>query len=218
MPQFPTIPAEPPPLPRPPFFEHLLLEEPLPLVILLAAAGLIILWRARSALQRRRPLLLTGSALLTAAAAIAITGSCIQTGREQIRSGVLRLVQAAATADSATLDALMAPDCRLFTRYQIPGYSGAAAGMDKATILEQVAQTHRVTPITQADPREPQCHLRGPSLGSTQLLVHTVIENQRAGYKFPIDSWWRVDWSKDPAGQWRASQIELLSLPSGIAR
>lgn len=204
----------PPPLAHPPLLEHLLLERPLPLALPLLVVGLVAL---RLLLRsERRPAwgIPLASALAAAGPGVFLLAMFVHTPREHMAAATGSLVTAVATASTPSLERLLAPDCYLFSRFGFPGAS-RSGGMDRAAILEQVPRTIQQYPIAEHSILKIQSLTRGANLGTTQLLAKVVVQEGQAGYRIPVQSWWKVDLREDGDGQWRATSIEALTNPAG---
>lgn len=194
-------PPAPPPLPRPPFFEHYLFENPWPLVVLLAVAGAVCFLRLRGTGKNTGALVAAGCLLVCALGAWLLAGS-VETGREAIARKTEELVAGAARADVSALDALLSEDLSLFR-------PGGGESLGKAETLERVRRDlggfYKIGNWAVLDV---QSMTDSPRTGVTQARVRVTLE--AAG--FPNISWWKIDWRKGPDGEWRAVTIDPKSV------
>lgn len=195
-----------PPLPGPPLWERLLLEEP---VYLAGALGLAAIVAFVILNQRAR--LRTGAVaavvLLLAAAGVMVLGTTVRTEREAMAESTASLVDAVARVDTAALDQLLASDVMLVSDFHIPELPIASPGLGKNAILAAVGVTMRRYPVKEHRILATQAQSTGPGIGRTQVRVRVVVEG------IPHTSWWKVDWRRGTDGRWRAIAIRPLDIP-----
>src|SRR5262245_3222985 len=93
------------PLPSPPFLEHYLLEDPIPLALILLGAAVVTLFVLNRKGKLRRGVAI-GAALALAAAGVWALASIVSTNRERAADATDRLVGAAARVDIPAIDRL----------------------------------------------------------------------------------------------------------------
>lgn len=199
--------AQPPaPLPGPPLVEHMLLESPSLLVAVLVAGGLAVITVARRS-RRARVGLVAGTLLVLAGIAVLSAAALVQTDREAVDRATRELVRATASLDQPAMDALLAADATLLTDLEVPGLA-RLAHLDKGQIL---AQSRRALghdfPIESATVAECQAQVAGSNVARSQVHVRATM----AGWGVPHNSWWLLEWRRDPAG-WRAITIRPVSM------
>lgn len=196
-------PPAPPALPAAPFWEVWLLEEGFrtaAVLAVLAAAGAFTL-RAVGRSKDGARVLAVG---LVLAAGAWVTSKLIETGRETIGASSRALVHAAARADTAELDRLLADDLNLF----------AGRSYDKDGVLA-LTRDRLGGPwkLKSWSVLELQASTDAPTRGQTQVKVRVVPE----ATGFPDISWWKLDWRLDPQG-WRVIGIEPVSVNEWVSR
>jgi hypothetical protein len=142
---------------------------------------------------------------IAAAVGLQIAAELVVTERERMSEATMELVRATAGADTARLEGLLAEDVRVIATAELPGWTVPLGGLDKGATLAAVSDLlgSRHTPDEYAV-LELQAQQTGRTLGRTQVRVRVSVE------RIPGLSWWRIDWRKDPRGEWRAIMIELI--------
>ncbi len=188
--------------------DRYLFENPWPLIGVIILAGAI----AFGFLSR------TGKSTRPAACVVIVLACCVgvwlvarnvTTQRERVRALTLQLVDVAARSDEAALAPLLADD---FTLYLRVGNVSHDTSMDRAATLQQIHRTLG-TIYKLRDWRVTSNEVATSGTQATSNLSVTVTTEL---YPMPHRSSWRVDWRRDPGGQWRAFAVELLDMP-GIA-
>ncbi len=195
------IPPDPPPLGSPPLLQRLVLEQPLPLVALLVLAGFGLMYYLNSRGQGRRALV-AGFGLILAGAAVWVLGSVVTTRRERLMTATADLVGVTARLDEAGMDRLLADDVHLFSRLRAAGFSVAAGGVDKETLMSLARGALTQYPVREQYVSRLQAEVTGPSTGRSQVLVRVVVGD--GSFSMPHLSWWRIVW-REQGGQWRAT-------------
>ena len=204
--------APPPELPRPPLWESLLLESPAVLVAALMGLGVVVLLVLRRAGRPRGGTLAAGVLVLLGVAA-AVLALFVETDREAVTAATRGLVRATAAVDRPGMDRLLAQDARLLGGLDVDGLRSPGAGLTKPAILDRVADVlGRRYPLESATVVECQAEVAGSNTARTQAHVRVRL----AGWGVPHNSWWRLEWRRDPDG-WRAVTIFPVSL-DGAAR
>jgi hypothetical protein len=214
----PFTPNPPPPLPSPPLWEWLILENPWPtagVLAILAVAVLGLLNRfegGRTVAGVPLRTILAALLILTGSVILAV-GMAITTDRQVLLAGSERLVNAAAARDLDVLDQLLASDARLHTTVQGVGMPGPIVERDEIfTLVEEFIG--RRYPLQEHRVMEVQATLDGERVGRAQVRVRVVPERTR----FPHTSWWRIDWRREDDGRWRVRAIEPLDIPGARLR
>lgn len=195
----------PPDLPRPPLFESLLFERPLPAVVALLLIAAIVAWTGWS--RGRSRMLLVALAVGMLAAAWGAVATLVTTDREALSRRSRDLVHAVADVHIARVAEILDQDATLT-------YFRAPVGLDRDGILREIERTlggeYRVK---EARVNSVQTAIDGPNLARTQVHV-TVVPHAT---QFPHQSWWRLDWRRGTDRTWRVFSIEPLVI-SGLAR
>lgn len=188
--------------------DRYLFENPWPLIGAIILAGAIAL----GFLSRK------GSPTRPAACVVIVLACCVgvwlvarhvTTDRERVSALTRQLVDVAARSDEAALASMLADD---FTLYLRVGNVSHDTSMDRAATLQQ---THRTlgTIYKLKDWRVTSNEVATSGTQATSNLSVTVTTEL---YPMPHRSSWRVDWRREPGGEWRAFAVELLDMP-GIA-
>jgi hypothetical protein len=201
---FPEKGPQVPPLPGPPLWEKLLLEQPVYLSGFLILAAIVALAMLRQRGRSRQGAIVAG-ALVLAAIAIYALGAAVTTEREQMADATTALVDAAATGNPALVDPMLAPDVRLFTQFRAPGVSVPTGALDKPAILDAMRRLLSEYPLKEHTIGQMQAQSTGPGVGRTQVRLRVVAQQ----YEVPIGSWWLIGW-KRTNGRWVATSIEPL--------
>jgi hypothetical protein len=204
-------PPAPPALPGAGLLERWLLESPWMLMAILVAAGAAGYWMLRRSEDPRRTrragvALAVGSVLALVVYAVS---AVVETDREKI-SGLTRdVVRATATGEIDRLDDLLNDDCILDAA--LPGL-GMGAQVSKQGILDRVraefgpnARNGTARPVL----LELQASTENPAFARTQIKLRVTSD----AWNFPLLSWWRMDWRRQADGSWRATGIQLVSMP-----
>lgn len=200
----PTQPASVPALPAPPLLERLLFENPWPAIGALLAAALVAAWLLNKQSRAREGLLAAGG-LAVLALAVYIASAVVTTQREVLAARTRELINLTAAADTTGLEPLMARDVtfRAFLTQQ---------SYQRDAILDLVRRyPGQMYPVKSHRIDRVQATIDGPNAARTQ--THVTTESPEATlYNLPTGSWWRLNWRKDPDGQWRLTGIELLQV------
>ncbi|MBM4107401.1 MAG: hypothetical protein FJ255_01065 [Phycisphaerae bacterium] len=197
----PLVQVTPPPdLPRPPLWEALLFERPLPAVVALLLVAAIVAWTGLAGGRRRALLIaLAMAALAPAWCALAVL---VTTDREAVARRSRDLVRAVADVRVADVARILDQDATL-------AYFRAPAGLDRDGILREVERTlGGAYRVNEARVGRVQATLDGPDLARTQVKV-TVVPEATA---YPHLSYWRLDWRRGDDGVWRVFAIEPLAI------
>ena len=207
------IPPDPPPLASPPLLQRVFLEQPLPLAALLVVAGFGLMYWLNSRGQARRALIV-GFGLILAGGAVWLVGSLVTTRREKLLTATGELVGVTARLDEPGMNRLLAEDVHLFSQLGAAGFSVAARGADKATLMTVAREALRRYPVKEQYVSRVQAEITGPNTGRSQVLVRVVVSD--GSFSMPHLSWWRIVW-REEAGSWRATEIEPLAIPGAGA-
>ncbi len=195
--------AEVAPLPSPPMWERLLLEQSWATATVLALLGLVV----TVILVRRREMMRAagiGGGTVLVALAVLLTGRLVETPRETMARQTEELVFGVAGARRNVVAALLAADARLESPL-----SGVADGRE--AILALVDRCSQVRgPVRDHAVLEVQATQDGGNVGRTQVHVRVYAEG------VPVFSWWRLDWSRGADGAWTCRRIESLWI-SGLS-
>jgi len=191
-----------PTLPKAPAYQVYLFESPWAGVAVGVVGGVILAeWFRRRAKGRAALVsLLVGLAL---AAGVWASTSLVETRRERVGRAARTLIAAAGMPDGPRLRVMLDP------RVVVQTALGRGEGADQVADL---AERH-VPGFAITDLRVPEVRaaLFGGDIAQTQ--VHVRLKSDRV----PQNSWWRIDWARDPSappddpqGGWRATRIEPL--------
>jgi hypothetical protein len=202
--------AQPPaPLPGPPVLQHYVLESPSLLVAVLVAGGLATLAVGRRS-ARARWVPLAGTALVLAGVVVLALAAVVRTDREAVEGATRELVRATAALDQPAMDALLADDVQLLTDLEVPGLARLSR-LDKGGILSQSRRAlGHDFPLESASVPECRAEITGRNVARSQVHVRANF----AGWGVPHNSWWVLDWRRDP-GRWRAITIRPVSMDGG---
>lgn len=179
----------------------------LPVVIAVLAVVASLALRSLGRERHARIAVVVGFALGAAAWSLAYF---VTTDRERVSIASRALVGAAASANAAELEKLLAPDLKL--------YRGGAAVNGKEQVLALVHTTLGGTwRVKSWQVLETQAQIDGPANAITQVKVRVVPD----ATGFPDISWWKLDWRRT-GDEWRVVGIEptavndyvLQALPS----
>ncbi len=196
-----TIP-DPPSLPSPPIFSHLVFEQPVYVIAVLVVGALVSSLALHARGQPRRGLWIALGALVLALA-IYLTSRAVRTDRERILGNTADLVRATATGDSARVGELIFDAVRLL--------KVAEGEMDRALLLSRVRDDF--APGGRYAIREHAIlELEAARVGPNTAVAQVKVRVTPAASGFPILSWWKINYQKDPIDmQWKVVSIEGLS-------
>ncbi len=186
-------------LPSAPVWERFLLEQPWPLIALFAFAG-VVGWTMLARLTPARRFALTALGPLLALAVWTLA-FFVHTDREQMRDASLALIGAAARVDTSTVGTILSDD---FAFYPPGGGPGIGKDRTLALVRSELGGAWKISEWTalevqaSVDPRTSTDAERG----QTQVHVRATAEG------FLTFSWWKFDWERTPAGQWKLVSAE----------
>lgn len=199
-------PPDLPGLDEPPLLQHLLLENPIP--VLIGATALALLGYAIASRARRRRL---GVTIAGGTAALGLAGfvlaTLIQTDREAVELRTKQTVAAVAEADTRTLDTIFDPEVRLYVR-------GLSVGWDSHRITGFIdrwlvpgsmyhVESHRVGEIqTQLGP--------GRNTARSRATVLVTPVGDRSPTSVICLMTWREDPARDGPEAWSLIEIQPL--------
>ncbi len=191
----------------PPALAYYILENPWPLAIGLAICGIV----AMLVLQRRGQAR-EGKAAITAALLLATLvaglGLGITTQREILRSRTRELVGLTAAAKTTELRDLLTEQARIGT---FMTYFGGVRGREE--VLTSVRkylgdqfplESHEIGPV--------QAVVDGPNMARTQVRVWVKLHKDQQMYGGSIGAWFRIDWTREGDGPWRAAAISIMQI------
>jgi hypothetical protein len=196
-------PSDPgvPRLADPPALERYLLESPwVPTCILLALGAVVVatFWQR----GRQGVALLAAGATALLIAALQLTANLVVTQREELGAMGGRLIDAAATADTDTVGAMLAENVSI-TVLGAP-YRSTKTDM-LLTLKRDMAGRFKLREYSSS---VRSWTLDGASTARTQHAVKVVPEFTG----FPNSSIWMLHWRKDTQNQWRVVQIEAQQI------
>jgi ketosteroid isomerase-like protein len=193
-------------LPSPPFFEHLLLESPWPLIssLLALAAGLVIIAFRRVSVRH----LLSGAALAVVAAAVALLATFVTTDREKVKGLSMELVKATAPLDAPKIKSLFEPDAAI-----VDADGSRFASIDEALARLMRYQsrattlTHYVTSLNaQADDTD-----------YARTVLTLISSSDISGNPTYARTQWLLTWHRDASGQYHVSDVRWISIDGKTA-
>ncbi len=185
----------------------MLLEDPVFVIAGLVAAAVISGFLLNRA-GRARAAVAIGAALLALAGGAYLLAAGVRTDRETVADATVELVEAVAHVDESALRRLLADGVRLRARAGIPGVPVPELGLERDRIIDAVRAVMADYPITEHDPHELSVAMTGPDAARSQLRVRVVAE----GWNFAHNSYWRLDWRRDPQRGWQATFVTPWSM------
>ncbi len=187
-----------PALDPPSQFEEYLLVWPWPVAAILIAVGLVgffLLNRMGKPARTSLGVLVLGVGL---GLAVVLLASLVTTTREKIMIRTRAFIAAAAQADRAGADPLLAPDLEL---------RGLGSGriIDRArllTIIDSDMKTRWV--VKEHSIGTLRSVIDGPNTARSQVEVSVTPRD----FPMSMGSWWLLRWRMDPDGTWRITSIE----------
>jgi hypothetical protein len=196
-----------PRLPDTPIFARYVLENPWPLTVILVAAAIVTMLTLRRQGQDRAASWGLGIGLVLAVV-VAGLGMTITTERETLRSRTRELVDLTADARTTELRDLLTERARVgaFMVY-FGGVNGReeVLGAVRRYMGEQIPlESHKVGPV--------QVVVDGPNVARTQVRVWVKPRKDQQMYGVDVGAWFRVDWTRDGTGPWRATTISIMQI------
>jgi len=193
----PFEPTALPDLPAQGLIDHWILSSPLPLTLSSIAIGILIFGILRHTKHCRRigiPSLIIG---LVIGVSISLAGALTTTDHETLDARSRQLVQAAAIADQAALESLLADQVRVQTSF--------VSKTGKSRIIA-LAQTRAAPLIESVTVREVRAGLFGPQVARTQIKIKVNAD------LIPPMSWWAIDWTRPSpdSDNWVVTHIESV--------
>ena len=199
-------PPDLPGLADPPFLQHALFENPVPLVIVSVLAALLAHAVAARIDRRKAGLIASALALLLGVAGF-LLATLVQTDREAVEERTRQTVTAVAEADTSTLTTIFDPEVRLY-------YSGSRAGWNSGRILSFIdtyllprqryeVETHSISGIqTQLGP--------GRFTARSRARVSVTPVGDRAPTSVICLMTWRQDPDASGPESWTLTEIQPL--------
>lgn len=192
-----------PMLPDPPMVEHLLLESPATPAAAFGIAGAAVFLMLNRAGRARQGAAAAGALVVLAAGLIAL-GASVTTARETLIDRTGRLIGAVSRGSASGAGQFLAEDVRAtaLRSFEAP---------DKQAILNHVETD--LGPggrfaVKNAAVLASAAVVDGANAARTQVRMRVTVEALGA----PSLSWWRLNWRKDPDGQWRVIAIDVLEM------
>lgn len=193
--------------PDPPWFEHYVLEDPLPLAIMLGVAAVIV-FLAGGRMGKRKwqlaaliPLGLAGLAVLTAVS--------VETDREKILVESRRLVEAATSPfDLTAVEQLTAPTFTMKTP------DGKIIVDGRAKLLEAIKRAERSMTIESNTLTNHMERIDTPGEGAVYLAIFSQTRRKLGQQAAPTR--WILRWKKSTDGSWLltgATWLEVAGTP-----
>ena len=187
-------------IPPPPWWQSLLLEDPLPLILGLLTVGVVLrLVASRSS----RPKLNYGAlAAIAAAVGAFLLAHYVQTARETLIARSEALVQATAPLNTAAVNALLTPDV-------------AVTGPQGARIVPPGRLRDYLDSNLQRFPIESHAIMKVDAAAdgdAGKSIVSIRSQSEHAVVPGGLASTWALTWRKTAHGQWRVGEIRWLSL------
>ncbi|MCE9592454.1 MAG: hypothetical protein K8S99_18260 [Planctomycetes bacterium] len=183
----------------PPWWSHLLLESPIPLVVALVLLGLIVAWHGMRRLNRR--VTWAGLAMFLLAGAVWGLASLVETTREQLIERTGLLVAHTAPLDTPGLKAFFTPGATL---------SGPRGNtwLPFDRVFQVLDSTSRRFNITGNALDGIDAEGRGAGEGLSEFGVRTLIGSEYGDR--PVHTHWRIRWQKGGDGVWRVADVQWL--------
>lgn len=191
----------------PPIFEHLLLENPWPLVAALGAVGVVLLILA----NRRRQSRLFHAAIVALMLAVGafLLASYVTTQREELAGRTRRLVELTAPLQVPALEAMFAPNAVLSDG------NGNVCLRAEGIFRDLEAALGRY-PIADQSIRQVDAEVLRPGFGATEFDLSTSLRSEYG--QSAIRTVWRVDWRRGGDGQWQITDIRWLKFQGKAPR
>lgn len=189
--------------PDPPWFDHYVLEDPLPLVVLLALAA-VIAFLAGGRLGKRS-VQYASAGLLVLAGGVALTGHLVETDREAMLAESRRLVEAArAPFDYVTVENLVDPAFVM----TIP--DGKKIVGDRDALLAAIKRAERRMNIDSNTVTHHMERLDAPGDGAVYLAIFSNTSGKLGKQAAPTR--WILHWKQDATGTWRLTEATWLEV------
>jgi Domain of unknown function (DUF4440) len=182
-------------LTEPPFFEHLLFENPWPAVIALGAVGVALL--SIGSRRGQKKAVAAGAVALALAVGAYISGRVVTTDRETLIAQTEKLVEAATDGDVPTLRAMLEP------RATVTDAAGVVC-WDFKGILDRL-ESLRVRVGSQQF-KSLEAEAQQGRFGRTYLVLRTTA-GQSDQY---LITHWLITWAKSPDGTWQVKNAQWL--------
>jgi len=196
-----------PRLPDPPFFAHYLLESPW-----FFAAGLVVAGVVAMLVLKRRGQPIEGTRALAAGfilgAIVAGVGTAITTEREALRLRTRELVDLAAEAKTTDLRDLLTEQAHIGV---FMSYFTGVRGREEVLGAVQLYLGDRY-PLASHEVGPVQAVVDGPNIARTQVRVWVKLHKDQQAYGGAIGAWFRIEWTRDSAGQWKAGVISIMQV------
>ncbi len=188
-------------LPSPPFFEHLLFESPLPLILALLALalGLVIIAFRRVSVRH----LLAGAGLAVLAAVVALLAMLVTTEREKVDRLTRELIEATAPLNSPRVRSIIEPDANIV---DVDGtrFTSIEDGLARLMLYQSrgAGLSHYITSLTaQTDETE-----------YARTAVTIFSSTDISGQPSYARTQWLLTWHRDASGQYHVSEVRWISL------
>ncbi|HYF16144.1 MAG TPA: hypothetical protein VD971_13840 [Phycisphaerales bacterium] len=193
---------DPTPLPEPGPLQRHLLESPWLIVAALLGVAVVTLFWRHGRGETRRGVLHAG---IAAAVALVVwmVATLVVTARENLRETTRGLIGAVAAADIGAVRSRLTDDCVYI------GYPAPEGGMRIDPLLTAVS-TYFGTASQFAVADWKMVRFQAVAEGGSARVQVKVWVRSAAG--IPNNSWWRLDYQKEPDGRWRASGIMPLEI------
>ena len=185
---------------EPPYFEHLLFENPWPAIIALSTVCFVLVWLRRTRGNRRS--MVAAAVCLLLAFTLGVTSALVDTTRERMIESTQRLLAATAPLSMNVVRSLLDPQVVLVgggeSRVGEQVFAGLAWAVGKTYTLESHSLKDIAAEVIDDN------HVR--------ILIDlvTVVRHGRGGTR------WLFDWQKRPDGVWRIVKIEWLANDASI--
>ncbi len=196
-----------PRLPDPPLFAYYVLENPLPLTILVAVAAIVTMLTLRRQGQARPASRVLGIGLFLAAT-VAGLGLAITTERETLRARTRELVDVTAAAQTTELRQLLTENARVGAfMVHFGGVRGREAVLD--TVRKYMGE---LMPLESHTTGPVQAVVDGANVARTQVCVWVMPSKVQQLYGVATGAWFRIDWTRQTTGPWRATTISIMQI------
>jgi hypothetical protein len=183
---------------EPPLFEHLLLENPWPLVIVLICGAAVLRVIARR--HEKRAFNLAALVTLLLAGGIIALAHLVHTPRERVTAATHELLDATADNDPATIERLLDPRIVLADE-------GGNVRISVGELRPRLDRALEKFPLASQRAKDLAVEVRGKDVASAYLALRTGFTDN--AYP-PAHTQWRLEWRCGDDGVWRLVEVRWL--------
>lgn len=187
----------------PPLWQHLLLEQPWPVIVALGVAVVVLTVLAQR--HRRRGLRIAAWGLAVLAGGIYAVAWQVTTDREQL----LEATEALVAATESPMDPEAFAARWLGDNAVLTGADGEP-WLDRDAIERTLRSAHRRYTIEQHATRRLDAATGRPGLGRSVVELSTQAGGGRMGAFGPVRTEWDLRWKQNEHGEWRVYEIRWV--------